>query len=88
MILCELKELPEFEHEEAFVKFLRDNHIDCPAGLKALLRLVAASAQITLLSWLLDEKVDLDGTYSTGPRSFEEVKDEATGFPWWVIPWT
>jgi len=87
LILAALQELPEFEHEEAFVEFLRENDLNCRAGLSALLRLVAASAQIALLSWLVDEQVDLeDGPYLTGPKTFDEAKDEATGLPWWSKP--
>ncbi len=50
MILVELQDLPGLEHEEAFAKFLRENRLNCRAGLSALVRLVAASSQITLLS--------------------------------------
>ncbi len=86
-VLSGLRQLPESEHGEPFVEFLRDSHLDCPMGLSALVRVVASSAQIALLTWLLDESVQLDEGYPTGPKTFEEVKDEATGLPWWTKPW-
>jgi hypothetical protein len=85
--LSSLWVLPESEYGEPFVEFLRDSHLDCPLGLSVLVRIVAQSARISLLAGLLNESAELEEGYPLGPNTFEEVKDEATGLPWWKNPW-
>jgi hypothetical protein len=66
---------------DLFAAALRDARIATPAGLRAFLRLVAARAQIAVLTWILDEP---DGFHPTGHvATRDEVLDEASAIAHW-----
>ncbi len=67
------------------MSLLEECHIFSADDLRSLLRMTAASAQVSALSWVLQECAAEQQLRPSGrPPSQLEVMDEATGVPYWA----